>query len=136
MEYNPNSTVILATTPVEQHRKEAMPAMILGIISLALSWEGISSIAALILAIIGFSRARKNREFARSMGLVECGQNRAGYICNLIGLIVSIVAIVTVFVVWIILAIFWGSFLSESLPGFFDAIQQTILTSARLITVL
>ena len=136
MENNPNPTDIMASTPSEQHRKEAIPAMILGIISLALSWEGVSSIAALVLAIIGLSRARKNRAYARSMGLAECGQNSAGYICNLIGLIISIVAIVFVIAAWVFFAVFWRYWLGAAFPGFFDAFHQTVFASSSLTTIL
>ena len=101
MEYNPNPVEVVPV-PVQTHRKNATTAMVCGIISLVLVWWGVSTVAALILAIIALVKAKKNRAFALSMGIQESGQNKAGYICGMIGIIVSAVTLFLV-IVWLVL---------------------------------
>ena len=127
MEYNPNPSEGIPSS-VEAHRKNATTSMVCGIISLVLVWWGLSTIAALILAIIAFVKVKNNRAFAQSMGILENGQNKAGYICGLIGIILS--AVILFFLILVIgLAIAFGATLLREqlpyLPEFFEGMQMT-----------
>ena len=132
MEYNPNPAVppLPVQSPAEQHRKDAVTAMVLGIVGLALAWLGVFTIATLILSIIALVRAKKNREFAQSIGIPEASQNRAGFICGLIGLILS--AIILCAAIFACIVAF--SFLRSLLPGFFDLVENAhYMLSGHLI---
>lgn len=128
MEYNPNPAQNVVITPAEQHRKDAVTAMVLGIIGLALSWWGVFTIAALVLSIIGFIRAKKNRDFARAQNIMEIGQNKAGYICSLIGLILSAIAIFFIVLLVVFITVVGVAFASEALPGILDKIPDISVT--------
>ena len=101
MEHTLNPSKVVPA-PVQQYHKNAHTAMVCGIISLVLLWWGLTMIAGLILAIIAFVKAKKNRALAKTMGIQESGQNKAGYICGMIGIIVSAVTLFLV-IVWLVL---------------------------------
>ena len=124
MEYNPNpaASPFSAHSPVEQHKKDAVTAMVLGIVGLALVWYGVFTIGTLILSIIALARSRKNREFAQSIGIAEAGQNKAGFICGLIGLILSVAFLFALIVACVVIFIFLPGILS-GIPGFMESIQ-------------
>ncbi len=124
MEYNPNPVVNAVPTPAEQHRKDGVTAMVLGIIGLALSWWGVLTVAGLILSILALSRAKKNREFAEHQCLMEAGQNKAGYICGLIGVIVSAVMLFFIIVCVVLIVVFGVYFAGEALPEILDKIPD------------
>ena len=129
MEYNPNPACNPnpALTPDEQlHKKDAVTAMVCGIIGLVLSWYGIFSIAGLVLSIIGFVRAKKNREFARARGIRENGMNNAGYICGLIGIIISSIAIVVSILAIVAVCALGFTLISEVLPTILHEVPAII----------
>lgn len=124
METNPvyNPTPVL--TPDEQvHKKDAVTAMVCGIIGLVLSWYGVVAIAGLVLSIIGFVRA-KNRAFAQEKGIKENGMNNAGYICGLIGLIISIVSVVVAVLAIVFFSVVGVTMLTAVLPEVVDSIPE------------
>ena len=124
MEYNPNPVAqpLPIQSPAEQHKKDAVTAMVLGIVGLSLAWLGVFTIATLILSIIALVRAKKNREFAQSAGIPEVSQNKAGFICGLIGLILSAVILFAGIVLCIVLFLFLPSILS-GVPGVVETIE-------------
>ena len=79
-------------TPEQQsHNKSSVTAMVLGIISLVVTWF---PIIGLVLAIIGLTMSRSNRKFAEVHGFKENSMNTAGYVTSLVGLILGIITIV------------------------------------------
>ncbi|PKM39533.1 MAG: hypothetical protein CVV04_09110 [Firmicutes bacterium HGW-Firmicutes-9] len=79
-------------TPEQQsHNKSSVTAMVLGIISLVVTWF---PIIGLVLAIIGLTMSRSNRKFAEAHGFKENSMNTAGYVTSLVGLILGIITIV------------------------------------------
>jgi len=96
-------------TPEQQsHNKSSVTAMVLGIISLVVTWF---PIIGLVLAIIGLTMSRSNRKFAEAHGFKENSMNTAGYVTSLVGLILGIITIVvTVLVIafgFVVLAGVW-----------------------------
>jgi uncharacterized membrane protein YkgB len=88
-------------TPEQQsHNKSSVTAMVLGIISLVVTWF---PIIGLVLAIIGLTMSRSNRKYAEAHGFKENSMNTAGYVTSLVGLILGIITIVVT-----ILAIVFG----------------------------
>ena len=135
MEYNPNPVEVVPV-PVQTHRKNATTAMVCGIISLVLVWWGVSTVAALILAIIALVKAKKNRAFALSMGIQESGQNKAGYICGLVGVILSAVVLFFLILIITLLLLFGASLLGENLPNWIDSIQSSLSMLPALLAAL
>jgi len=79
-------------TPEQQsHNKSSVTAMVLGIISLVVTWF---PIIGLVLAIIGLTMSRSNRKFAEAHGFKDNSMNTAGYVTSLVGLILGIITIV------------------------------------------
>jgi uncharacterized membrane protein len=84
-------------TPEQQsHNKQSVTAMVLGIISLVVTWF---PIIGLVLAIIGLTMSRSNRKFAEAHGFKENSMNTAGYVTSLVGLILGIITIVVTILV-------------------------------------
>ena len=85
-------------TPEQQsHNKQSVTAMVLGIVSLVVTWF---PVIGLVLAIIGLTMSRSNRKFAEAHGFKENSMNTAGYVTSVVGLIAGILAIiVTVLVI-------------------------------------
>ena len=84
-------------TPEQQsHNKQSVTAMVLGIISLVVTWF---PIIGLVLAIIGLTMSRSNRRFAEAHGFKENSMNTAGYVTSLVGLILGILTIVVTILV-------------------------------------
>ena len=63
--------------------------MILGITSLVLFFLPVLNVASLIVAIVGLSKAKKNRAFAASNAIKEDSMNTAGYVCSICGIVFS-----------------------------------------------
>ena len=96
-------------TPEQQsHNKSSVTAMVLGIISLVVTWF---PIIGLVLAIIGLTMSRSNRKFAEAHGFKENSVNTAGYVTSLVGLILGIITIVVTVLVlafgFVVLAGVW-----------------------------
>ncbi len=96
-------------TPEQQsHNKSSVTAMVLGIISLVVTWF---PIIGLVLAIIGLTMSRSNRKFAEAHGFKENSMNTAGYVTSLVGLILGIITIVVTVLVlafgFVVLAGVW-----------------------------
>ncbi|MEZ4627985.1 MAG: hypothetical protein R2912_07860 [Eubacteriales bacterium] len=96
-------------TPEQQsHNKQSVTAMVLGIISLVVTWF---PIIGLVLAIIGLTMSRSNRKFAEAHGFKENSMNTAGYVTSLVGLILGIITIVVTVLVlafgFVVLAGVW-----------------------------
>jgi len=85
-------------TPEQQaHNKSSVTAMVLGIVSLVVTWF---PVVGLVLAIVGLTMSRSNRRFAESHGFKENSMNTAGYVTSVVGLIAGILSIlVTILVI-------------------------------------
>ena len=85
-------------TPEQQsHNKQSVTAMVLGIVSLVVTWF---PVIGLVLAIIGLTMSRSNRKFAEAHGFKENSMNTAGYVTSIVGLVLGILTIiVTVLVI-------------------------------------
>lgn len=91
-------------TPEQQsHNKQSVTAMVLGIISLVVTWF---PIIGLVLAIIGLTMSRSNRKFAEAHGFKENSMNTAGYVTSLVGLILGIITIVVTILVIVFSLVF------------------------------
>ena len=88
------------TTPVspeeQVHNKNAVTAMVLGIVSLVVTWF---PVVGLVLAIVGLTMSRSNRRFAEAHGFKENSMNTAGYVCSLVGMIAGIITVVLAIIV-------------------------------------
>ena len=84
-------------TPEQQaHNKSSVTAMVLGIVSLVVTWL---PIVGLVLAIVGLTMSRSNRRFAEAHGFKENSMNTAGYVTSVVGLIAGILSIVVTIIV-------------------------------------
>ena len=85
-------------TPEQQaHNKSSVTAMVLGIVSLVVTWL---PIVGRVLAIVGLTMSRSNRRFAEAHGFKENSMNTAGYVTSVVGLIAGILSIlVTILVI-------------------------------------
>ncbi|NLI53342.1 MAG: hypothetical protein GX417_03360 [Clostridiales bacterium] len=87
-------------TPEQQsHNKSSVTAMVLGIVSLVVTWF---PIVGLVLAIVGLTMSRSNRKFAEAHGFKENSMNTAGYVTSVVGLIAGIVTILVTIAVVVI----------------------------------
>ena len=96
-------------TPEQQsHNKQSITAMVLGIVSLVVTWF---PVIGLVLAIVGLTMSRSNRRFAEAHGFKENSMNTAGYVTSLVGLILGIITIVVTVLVlafgFVVLAGVW-----------------------------
>ena len=63
-------------TPEQQsHNKQSITAMVLGILSIVVTWF---PFVGLVLAIVGLTMSRSNRKFAEAHGFKENSMNTAG----------------------------------------------------------
>ena len=85
-------------TPEQQaHNKSSVTAMVLGIVSLVVTWF---PVVGLVLAIVGLTMSRSNRRFAEAHGFKENSMNTAGYVTSVVGLVAGILSIlVTILVI-------------------------------------
>ena len=85
-------------TPEEQsHNKSSITAMVLGIVSLVVTWF---PLVGLVLAIVGLTMSRSNSKFAEAHGFKENSMNTAGYVTSIVGLVAGIITIlITVLVI-------------------------------------
>ena len=84
-------------TPEQQsHNKSSVTAMVLGIVSLVVTWL---PIVGLVLAIVGLTMSRSNRKFAEAHGLKENSMNTAGYVTSIVGLVAGILSILVAILV-------------------------------------
>ena len=84
-------------TPEQQsHNKQSVTAMVLGILSLIVTWF---PLVGLVLAIVGLTMSRSNRRFAEAHGFKENNMNTAGYVTSIVGLILGILTIVVTILV-------------------------------------
>ncbi len=84
-------------TPEQQaHNKSSVTAMVLGIVSLVVTWF---PVVGLVLAIVGLTMSRSNRRFAEAHGFKENSMNTAGYVTSVVGLIAGILSIVVTILV-------------------------------------
>ena len=85
-------------TPEQQsHNKQSITAMVLGILSIVVTWF---PFVGLVLAIVGLTMSRSNRKFAEAHGFKENSMNTAGYVTSIVGLVLGILTIiVTVLVI-------------------------------------
>ena len=81
----------------QAHNKSSVTAMVLGIVSLVVTWF---PVVGLVLAIVGLTMSRSNRRFAEAHGFKENSMNTAGYVTSVVGLIAGILSIlVTILVI-------------------------------------
>jgi len=84
-----------STTPLtpemQSHNKSSVTAMVLGIVSLVVTWF---PIVGLVLAIVGLTMSRSNRKFAEAHGFKENNMNTAGYVTSVVGLIAGIITLI------------------------------------------
>ena len=79
-------------TPEQQsHNKQSVTAMVLGIVSLVVTWF---PFVGLVLAIVGLTMSRSNRKFAEAHGFKENSMNTAGYVTSIVGLIAGVITLV------------------------------------------
>ena len=79
-------------TPEQQsHNKQSVTAMVLGIVSLVVTWF---PFVGLVLAIVGLTMSRSNRKFAEAHGFKENSMNTAGYVTSIVGLVAGVLTIV------------------------------------------
>ena len=84
-------------TPEQQsHNKQSITAMVLGIVSLVVTWF---PVIGLVLAIVGLTMSRSNRRFAEAHGFKENSMNTAGYVTSIVGLVLGILTIVVTILV-------------------------------------
>ena len=102
-------------TPEQQsHNKQSITAMVLGIVSLVVTWF---PVIGLVLAIVGLTMSRSNRRFAEAHGFKENSMNTAGYVTSIVGLVAGILSIlVAILVVAFSLAAFVGLWHTGVLP--------------------
>ena len=79
------------TPEMQSHNKSSVTAMVLGIVSLVVTWF---PLVGLVLAIVGLTMSRSNRKFAEAHGFKENSMNTAGYVTSIIGLISGVIALV------------------------------------------
>ena len=105
-------------TPEQQsHNKQSVTAMVLGIVSLVVTWF---PIIGLVLAIVGLTMSRSNRRFAEAHGFKENSMNTAGYVTSVVGLILGIITIVvTILVIVFGFIVFAGVWQYTDLPRVF-----------------
>jgi hypothetical protein len=90
-------------SPEQQaHNKSSVTAMVLGIVSLVVTWF---PIVGLVLAIVGLTMSSSNRKYAEAHGFKENSMNTAGYVTSVVGLIAGIITILITILV-VIFAIF------------------------------
>ena len=105
-------------TPEQQsHNKQSVTAMVLGIVSLIVTWF---PIIGLVLAIVGLTMSRSNRKFAEAHGFKENSMNTAGYVTSVVGLILGIITIlVTILIIVLGFVAFAGFVHHTDLPRLF-----------------
>ncbi len=105
-------------TPEQQsHNKQSVTAMVLGIVSLVVTWF---PVIGLVLAIVGLTMSRSNRKFAAAHGLKENSMNTAGYVTSIVGLVLGILTIlVTLLVIAFGFVAFAGFMQYSDLPRLF-----------------
>ena len=105
-------------TPEQQsHNKQAVTAMVLGIVSLVVVWF---PLVGLVLAIVGLTMSRSNRRFAEAHGFKENSMNTAGYVTSVVGLVLGILTIlVTILAIVIGFVAFAGIWHLADLPQMF-----------------
>ena len=104
-------------TPEQQsHNKQSITAMVLGILSIVVTWF---PFVGLVLAIVGLTMSRSNRKFAEAHGFKENSMNTAGYVTSVVGLVAGILAIiVTVLIIVFGVAAFANIGRVNGLPRF------------------
>ena len=105
-------------TPEQQsHNKQSVTAMVLGILSLIVTWF---PLVGLVLAIVGLTMSRSNRKFAEAHGFKENNMNTAGYVTSIVGLILGILTIVvTILVIAFGVVALAGVWQYTDMPRFF-----------------
>lgn len=90
------------TPEMQSHNKSSVTAMVLGIVSLVVTWF---PLVGLVLSIVGLTMSRSNRKFAEAHGFKENSMNTAGYVTSIIGLISGVITLVlTVLIVLAVIA--------------------------------
>ena len=79
------------TPEMQSHNKSSVTAMVLGIVSLVVTWF---PVVGLVLAIVGLTMSRSNRKFAEAHGFKENSMNTAGYVTSIVGLVAGVLTIV------------------------------------------
>ena len=104
-------------TPEQQsHNKQSITAMVLGILSIVVTWF---PFVGLVLAIVGLTMSRSNRKFAEAHGFKENSMNTAGYVTSVVGLIAGIISIlVTILIIVFGVAAFANIVRVNGLPRF------------------
>ena len=122
----------------ELHQQNALTALILSIIGLAIFFLPVGNIAGLVLSITGLTKSRTTRIYARENDLTESGQNSAAWICGLIGTILNAFTIIMMVLALIALAgIAAYSFrFFQAVPGFSYegfAVPDTLINIMRWV---
>jgi len=79
------------TPEMQSHNKSSVTAMVLGIVSLVVTWF---PVVGLVLAIVGLTMSRSNRKFAEAHGFKENSMNTAGYVTSIVGLVAGVLTII------------------------------------------
>ena len=113
-------------SPAQQaHKNNAVTAMVLGITSLVLFFMPVLNLAALVVAIVGLCKARKNRAFALANDIKEDSMNTAGYVCSICGIVLSGLSVLFCIFLLIIALFFVGAAVT-TLPAMLPEIQNMI----------
>ncbi len=87
------------TPEMQSHNKSAVTAMVLGIVSLVVTWF---PVVGLVLAIVGLTMSRSNRKFAEAHGFKENSMNTAGYVTSIVGLVAGVLTIILTVVIVVV----------------------------------
>ena len=87
------------TPEMQSHNKSSVTAMVLGIVSLVVTWF---PVVGLELAIVGLTMSRSNRKFAEAHGFKENSMNTAGYVTSIVGLVAGVLTIILTVVIVVV----------------------------------
>lgn len=87
------------TPEMQSHNKSSVTAMVLGIVSLVVTWF---PVVGLVLAIVGLTMSRSNRKFAEAHGFKENSMNTAGYVTSIVGLVAGVLTIILTVVIVVV----------------------------------
>jgi len=112
-----NRPVPVAEAAAPKEHPEALKCMILGIVSLVLCWEGISTIAAIILAAIALSAAGRIQAAGQMTTKAKVGK-----ILALVALIISLVVVAVAVIVLIVYLVIFVTAAGAGAAAYFGSV--------------
>ena len=116
----------LVQTCEQYHAGRATTALVLSIIGLVVFFLPGLNVAGLVLAIVGFTMAKKNRKYAADNGVTECGNNNGAYVCGLIGIVVNSLTVLLVLLGIIFFIALSVTAVTAFAPSVNDAISEGV----------